>query len=524
MAFCKHGTVCGNACMTPITKSKVQVAFPHGLGDCAMFAHQIPLYTRRGVEVEIACNPDKHILFAGTGARLVEMRPDFPKFGWEHPRSGNPAPGKSLAYWNKAAWNLSTSPMPDIGSPDELWDEYCAQRIDIRPHLAEAVWRKVGLFLDHLPRPIILLHTIGNSFQRAKSLSHEVTMRLYHELLDHTEGTLVLLDWDKRVPKLNHFRVRHLTDDWDRIDVEHLLALLDRSDLIIGIDSGPLHAARYSDTPALGIFWNSEHHPVRYCLPRGRQACIVPEKVLPELSERARLDYHILTIPGDSLDAALISRHAARMLQQPRYLGRQNPAADLQLQQMVRDWSRGVGNEVSGRMDRDRGWDVILQECSRRFEHPTIVETGCIRTKKDWAGAGNSTVLLGEYALWTGGSLVSVDISEHHCDVARQETQMLPMVRVVCSDSVAFLSAFVQPIDFLYLDSMDTFVPGSPEHALKEIQAALQRSHKDSIVVFDDTAWSCGGFKGKGAHAVPWLLSRGWRILFSGYQTALVRG
>lgn len=504
-------------------RKRVQVAFPHGLGDCTMFAHQIPLYSRRGVEVEIACNRDKHILFSGTGARVVDMRPGFAKFGWEHPPAAAPTPDKSLACWNKAAWNLSAHPMPDIGKPDELWDEYCGERIDIRPYLSEAVSKKVTEFLDPLPRPIILLHTIGNSFQDTKSLSQETTIRLYGELLDRTEGTLVLLDWDNRVPKLKHFRVRHLTDDWERIDVEHLLALLDRSDLIIGIDSGPLHAARYTDTPALGIFWNCDHHPVRYCLPRGQQACLVPAAVFPALTERTRLDYHILKSPGNDIEAAVIAAHAARMLQRPAYLESCQIAADVQLQQMVKDWSRGGGNEVSARMDRDKGWDIILRECSRRFERPVIVETGCVRSHDDWRGAGNSTVLLGEYAQHRGGTLISIDLNEKHCQMAREMTAGLSSTQVVCGDSVGCLSAMSGPIHLLYLDSMDTFIPGSPEHASREFHAALPFLHPHSIVVFDDTAYGSRRFCGKGSLAVPYMLDQGWCILFSGYQTALVR-
>ncbi len=511
------------AATKPDKTRQVKVAFPHGLGDCTMFAHQIPLYTRRGIEVEIACNPDKHILFAGTGARMVPMRQGSPKYEWAHPPAAAPAPDRSLACWNKAAWNFSTSPMPDIGRPEELWEEYCSQRLDLRPHLDAALVREVVDFLAPLPRPVILLHTIGNSYQDTKSLPDHVTRQLYHELLDQTEGTLVLLDWDNRVPKLNHFRVRHLTDDWKRINVASLLALLERSDLIIGIDSGPLHAARYTNTPALGVFAHRDHHPVRYCLPRGRQACIVPSNVLPDLTKRARHDYNIITCPGAEVEAAFIASHAMRMLQQPRYLGSEELATDLWLQQMVRDWSRGGGNEVSGRMDRDHGWDAVLRECSARFSQPVVVETGCARSRDDWRGAGNSTVLLGEYCQHRKGRFVSMDIDQKHCGLARELTRALPCVEVQCGDSVALLASFKDKIDLLYLDSMDTFIPGSAEHGLKEFKAALPHLHERSIVVFDDTAYCAKGYRGKGAQAVPHMLTQGWKILFSGYQTALVR-
>jgi hypothetical protein len=501
----------------------IQVNFNHGLGDCVMFAHQVPLYREAGWCVEIGCQPDKRILFEAAGAETSDVNPEWPFIGWDHPTAQTSNPDSSLVFWNKAGWNLSTRPMPDIGSKETLWKDYAKTQIDISGHIGTDAVRDTELFLSTLPKPWVALHTVGNSFQNAKSLPNALTQDLYSKLLDQMEGTLILLDWDKRVPRLNHYRVRHLTDDWMRIDIPRLLALLERVHLLIGIDSGPFHATRFLDTPALGIFWNEEHHPVKYCLPRRKQAAIVPAKIKRNLSNRARMDYNIVLSEEAMPSAEFIARHAVRMLEGTRYLSEGQLGADLRLQQMVRDWSRGNGNEVSLRMDRDRGWDAILRECRQRFSHPRIVETGCIRTRDDWRGAGNSTILLGEFATLTGGSLISVDLDPRHCELARTAVCDLKVVSVVCSDSVAWLKAESGEIDLLYLDSLDSFAPRSEEHALEEAQAALPRLHERSILAFDDTAYSCGGFKGKGGKAVPYLLKNGWCILHSGYQTVLVR-
>ena len=40
-----------------------KVYFGHGLGDCVHSAHQLPLYTRRGHQITVACDPDKQVLF-----------------------------------------------------------------------------------------------------------------------------------------------------------------------------------------------------------------------------------------------------------------------------------------------------------------------------------------------------------------------------------------------------------------------------------------------------------------------------
>jgi hypothetical protein len=42
------------------------------------------------------------------------------------------------------------------------------------------------------------------------------------------------------------------------------------------------------------------------------------------------------------------------------------------------------------------------------------------------------------------------------------------------------------------------------------------------LILIDDTVWD-RGWRGKGAKAVPWLTTRGWRILSAGYQVLLSR-
>ena len=73
----------------------------------------------------------------------------------------------------------------------------------------------------------------------------------------------------------------------------------------------------------------------------------------------------------------------------------------------------------------------------------------------------------------------------------------------------------------MYLDSLDTTEPGHAEHALREVQAAMPKLGKDSLVVFDDTPWHGGAWVGKGAMAVPFLLQQGWTVLYAGYQVVL---
>lgn len=223
-----------------------------------------------------------------------------------------------------------------------------------------------------------------------------------------------------------------------------------------------------------------------------------------------------------AFDPTFIADVCARMLAGPRYLGPDQIGADIQLQQFVLDWERGNPNDLTRYVDRHRSYDVLLQQIAARFIHPVIVETGCIRGEEDWRGTGFGTYLLGAFTDRYGGEVISVDIEQGNCEFARRTTGEVKTVTVVNQDSVEFLQAFNQPIDVLILDSMDTWIPGCEEHALREVQAALPWLHERSIIVLDDTVYKERRFTGKGALSVPWLLEQGWQILYSGYQTICV--
>jgi hypothetical protein len=505
--------------------SPLRLWFDHGLGDCANFAHVLELYRRRGYEIELHCADDKAIAFSPVGVTRIPLEDplDYVRF----PETRDPELDTVAQYWlyNKTAASVSGQPLPDIGTPEQLWRELCAVRLDSRPHIGWDAWGRVESFLRDLPRPVVLLHSMGNTFQDAKNLPEHVALATYQEILERMDGTLVLLDWDNRVPRLASGRVRHMTDDWEWIQVETLLALMHKADLLISVDSGPLHLARLTDIPVVGVFPSLNKYPARVVLPRGRSVCLVPGDLTGEFNRRTRLPFNTLEFPGADMEQAppLIGETCQRMLAGPRYLDAAQLGADLQLQQFVRDWERGRPNDLTGYNDRHRGFDVLLREAASRFPAPVVVETGCVRGEEDWRGAGFGTYLLGAFLERHGGHLTSVDIDPSVCAFARRATHGMRAVTIVESDSVPLLAGFGQPIDVLVLDSMDTYVAGFAEHALREIQAALPWLHGASIVMFDDTVYSRREFTGKGTLAVPWLLEQGWRLLHSGYQVICVR-
>jgi Methyltransferase domain/Glycosyltransferase family 9 (heptosyltransferase) len=509
------------AAMTP-KRGALKVQFPHGLGDCANFAHQLPLYVRRGHKVTVVCTPDKHIVFADSGVEVSTEARGAPIVPWyEGLTPTHEAEWNNSWRWSKPARNISLAPMPNIGTAKDLWNEYCSVTLNVLSHLPPEACQAASRWLHALPRPIVLLHSHGNTNPERKNLEPQKCRRLYHRLLDATDGTIVLLDWDDRVPRIAHGRVRHLSDDWTRIDTSTLLALMSQSDLLIGVDSGPLHAARLMDIPAIGV-WAHDGSPIAWSLPRSRQINVVMSRERPSWYARSRIPFHLIATTDDEPAMDQLALLAASMIGPPRYLDRAHLAADVQLQWFVRQRMRGGESALGGYVDRHRSFDLLLQQLGERFAHPRVVETGCIRAEDDFAGAGFSTYVLGAYLQHRGGHLTSVDNDANHCAFAQHWTRCFGAAVDVCvADSVAWLKGGSEPINLLYLDSLDTDQARCAEHGLAEIQAAYPRLRGRSLVTCDDTVYRGNAFHGKGALLVPWLLERGWRILYSGHQTIL---
>jgi ADP-heptose:LPS heptosyltransferase len=498
------------------------VRFYHGLGDAANFARLIPLYTRRGHRIGVECTSDKEILFRAAGAETVPGATDTHDWGYP-PHDVHGGHGRDH-QGSKIGWNISVPPLPDIGDKAALWDELCRSEVRVPPLIPEHESGFVRRWLKDLPKPIVLLHTIGNTNQSIKSLPDAVTRQLYREILDRCNGTLVLLDWDNRVPRLATFRVRHLNDMSGGCNTARLFALMDQSNLMIGVDSGPLHAAGLTDIARVGL-WMPGHYAARYSLPHSQQLNLVLAQHTERWNKYRRVPWNIVEQPGAHWDAAWIAEQCVRMLEPPQYLSHSQRGIDVQLQHWIQELCRGQRRDIhAAYTDRNRSFDLLLREATARFEAPVFVETGTIRAEEDWVGAGFSTYLFGSYLRARGGRLHSVDLSPEHCRFAKTWTAVYgDTVQVHERDSIGFLQEFTGPMDVLYLDSLDTTEPGHAEHALREAEVAMPKLHERSLLLIDDTYWREGAFCGKGALAVPWLVRHGFRILYAGYQVLLTR-
>jgi len=153
----------------------------------------------------------------------------------------------------------------------------------------------------------------------------------------------------------------------------------------------------------------------------------------------------------------------------------------------------------------------------------TIVETGTIRLygAGGLVGDGHSTLRFADYCSKFGGTVYSIDndpeaVVLSSWMVGRQYPEA--DVKVIESDSVAFLESFEEPIDILYLDS-----DNDADLILNEAKAALPHLHPESIILIDD-CFEVGLEEEplKGKLVIPFLEENGWIMEVKEYQALFV--
>lgn len=250
------------------------VGFKHGVGDASNFAHMLALYVRRGYKMKVHPGHADHApLFLAAGAQIVDSAPV--QHAWSEGRGQN-----------KSRFNLNQPPLPHLGDPDLLWPEYCAVQLDLDGQLTEHDRLSVEELLRGAQRPYICIHSRGypwsNGGGEKRSYDDRATHELQDRLLTRTDGTIIQLDRERNVANRQLPNVRHFHD----YGPGQLYQLLQQSDLLIGIDSGPLHFCRFTRTPAIGI-WNA-HYPTDYLLPRPLTTNVVSQ----QHGQRARTEAH----------------------------------------------------------------------------------------------------------------------------------------------------------------------------------------------------------------------------------------
>lgn len=300
-------------------------------------------------------------------------------------------------------------------------------------------------------------------------------------------------------------------------DLLALFCLLERAALLIAVDSGPQHIARFTKCPVIGL-WTHDF-PSHFALPRRGTLHVVSQE-WRDWSKFRRVPFQIVECPtGKELNGEWIASLGAECLptlEDPDW-------ARLALLRQWMSWQRSdAGGELCEFVDRHRSSERILATLKR--PNPIMVETGCIRTEEDWAGAGFSTYFFAAAIERAGGRLHSIELSPENAAFAKGWTDRFGDTVVVhLRHSHEFLRGWVGPIDVFLSDSADVGVDGYQENCLIECQLAAPHVRRDGLIAIDDCVWNGGRWTGKGAMAVPWLLENGWTVVYSGYQTLLKR-
>lgn len=125
----------------------------------------------------------------------------------------------------------------------------------------------------------------------------------------------------------------------------------------------------------------------------------------------------------------------------------------------------------------------------------TVVETGTMWETRLDHNMGAFTLVFGDLVKnWTGGKLITIDISQNHIDLCKSQTlEFAECIEYVTSDSVAYLEnlsdEFVKAVDFFYFDSYDFFLPDpvpSQLHHFRELMAVYKRVSPTVFIAVDD--------------------------------------
>lgn len=495
------------------------IAFRHGLGDSANFAPMISMLARRGLNPKIACNDDKAIIFRAAGATIVPE-------GIEHSWNCAPeTPSASTPIWasNKIGWNLTRWPMKDLGQPEELWRELLATTVTLAPVVSHDTSSLINDFLSGMARPIILFHAMGNSFAAAKNLSVETIVSATLSILDRCCGTVILLDWDNRAPVVRHPRCRHVQHDFRLLSVPELWCLLDESDLVISIDSGPFHLARMTSTPTIGVW--TLHHPATYALPRLNTLNLVPS-AYHDWSHSTRGPYNIIDIDEPSRYPTMIVDIVERFFSGAWLFHEADVAArDVQLQYVLQhQLDDNRFRPTSGTATPAGSISRCLAESARRFPQPTILAIssdclGCRAYAVDHVLFVFAAYLDGRKA----GHLITIAADEATTRRIRAASGPFENVEAITQAAPAtFLGRFPSTIDILYV-ALDTDASSSSSDLCEDIiAAALPKMTRDSLIMIEES--DAGSHrKGTCASSVGNLLRRDWKILAMDHRALLGR-
>jgi len=257
--------------VTNITPRNVLLNFQHGLGDAVQFTsllrHLRHYHPDWNVDVQTLLGKHSALIGLCRNMSIIGSAPppathydETYEIEWHECQTAEEnAPSTKVARCLREVFGLT--PVPEL----------C--RYQIRP--TETDHQRGRDYLASVCGPpgddgryrAVLIHYQGNTSGERKNLSHELIRNLCDVVLG-AGHVPVILDWDRRSPLPDGIRIHNPGADhplWRQTgtgDAATLVALIEASTLMIGVDSGPLHAAGATSTPTIGV-WTA-HHPIHF--------------------------------------------------------------------------------------------------------------------------------------------------------------------------------------------------------------------------------------------------------------------
>lgn len=247
-------------------RQSLLIIFTHGLGDCV----QLQVVLRhlhefwRDWDVDVLIGRGKASAVRHLCRRVYEEGVDAA------PDRGVYSRVENLGWYE----NYSRDPRYPQTKPTNCLKEVFG--IEPQSHLYFYSFPRAGQspareYLEQIAngRKKLVLHYQGNTSETKKNLPHEVAAAVC-TFARRCGWVVVILDWDRRTPLADNVHVFNPGAEhpiWGGSgtgDAGAIAALIEASDLFVGVDSGPLHvAAGVSSTPAIAVWL--EHLPVQFC-------------------------------------------------------------------------------------------------------------------------------------------------------------------------------------------------------------------------------------------------------------------
>jgi hypothetical protein len=214
-----------------VVKTSLKV---HGLGDSSHAVQMFDLWRRRGHVFLIDAGPYEW-LWSACGYKTMKPTdcPPAKVHPWPEPR---PATGPEPWNGNKVGLNLTwpDGPLPRIGTIQDLWPEVLGVRFDLTEKVPAEARERVDRLHEGLPRPVVACHFHGHTSPEKKDFPVSLEREILAKLRE-TCSPVVIGDLGLSIPELYE--------------------LIRRADVFLGIDSGPYHLARLTNTPRVGCWW-----------------------------------------------------------------------------------------------------------------------------------------------------------------------------------------------------------------------------------------------------------------------------